>query len=491
MFNKDFYPTPSEIARKMLAPYVDRIKAGAMILDPSAGKGNLLDEARYMGAKPANLFAVEIETELCHILTGKNYRVISNDFLKYSSRYLFDIVVMNPPFSNGEDHLLAAWEILRDGDIVCLLNAATLTNLNSRKRELLARIIAEHGSMEILGPVFSHSERGTGVNVVMVRLSKRSESPLLTFDFKKGNERPPDLGSDDTIDLDNQVAVSDLISALVNSYNEVGPAYADYIKARNRLEFYLGSIKPSYCHVKDTAKDARAACAGDARQKDMAEYNSYLDFVKAAAWQTVFDRTKLRAVLSSKAREDFDAFQRSQGGIEFTVENIQSLFEMLFVNRAQIMGKVVVEVFDKMCSYNEKNTIHTEGWKTNSSWKVNQKVIMPWFIEYVCYRGCTNGHFSIRYQRYNEIDDIDRAMCLITGKKFEDILNIRDALDKRFKQMRYPELDETFKGVAFSEFFEIRFWKKGTCHFIFRDKKVWEQFNRRAAQGKGWIGDGI
>lgn len=494
MFNKDFYPTPQEIARKMVAPYVDRIKAGAMILDPSAGKGNLLDACRYLGAKPANLFAVEIEPELCSILTGKNYRIVGNDFLRYNARYLFDIIVMNPPFSNGEDHLLAAWNVLKDGDIVCLLNAATLTNLNSKKRELLARIISDHGSIEILGRCFSESERQTDVVVAMVRLSKRSESPLLDFDFKAGNVRPPNLGSDDTIELGNQVAVSDLITALVESYDQVGPAYADFIKARNRLNFYVSSIKPAYCHIEDLSGKARSACNGDARQKDVAEYNAYLDWVKAAAWQTVFDRTKLRSVLSSKAREDFDNFQKSQGGVEFSVENIQSLFDMLFINRNQIMSKVVVEVFDKMCSYNQKNKIHTEGWKTNSSYKVNKRVIMPSFIEFRVWSPSSgSGYFSIR-AKWDELDDMDRALCLITGKRFDDLIEahstVKDALSRKFQDLGTIRAGQDFDNTCITEFFEIRFWKKGTCHFIFRDEKVWAEFNKCAAQGKNWVGDG-
>ena len=29
----------------------------------------------------------------------------------------------------------------------------------------------------------------------------------------------------------------------------------------------------------------------------------------------------------------------------------------------------VSDVFDKATAYHEKNVIHTEGWKTNKSWK--------------------------------------------------------------------------------------------------------------------------
>ena len=49
MFNNGFYPTPYEVAKKMISPYLELIKRGALILDPSAGKGDLLKACKYAG----------------------------------------------------------------------------------------------------------------------------------------------------------------------------------------------------------------------------------------------------------------------------------------------------------------------------------------------------------------------------------------------------------------------------------------------------------
>ena len=42
MFGIQFYPTPPELARKMIEPYVEHCGLKYNVLDPSAGSGNLL-----------------------------------------------------------------------------------------------------------------------------------------------------------------------------------------------------------------------------------------------------------------------------------------------------------------------------------------------------------------------------------------------------------------------------------------------------------------
>ena len=82
---------------------------------------------------------------------------------------------MNPPFSQGAKHLLRAWDFLHAGEIVCLLNQETIDNPYTEVRKRLAKLIADHGTVETLGPVFSKAERATDVHVAMVYLKKESE----------------------------------------------------------------------------------------------------------------------------------------------------------------------------------------------------------------------------------------------------------------------------------------------------------------------------
>ncbi|GAB3731674.1 hypothetical protein GCM10027594_13610 [Hymenobacter agri] len=101
---------------------------------------------------------------------------------------------MNPPFSNGDRHLLKAWDVVAGGgDVVCLLNTETLANPYSETRQLLARLIEDHGTSEALGAVFTEAERPTNVGVSLVRLHKPAKADRLTFEFSSRGRRGPEL----------------------------------------------------------------------------------------------------------------------------------------------------------------------------------------------------------------------------------------------------------------------------------------------------------
>ncbi len=74
---------------------------------------------------------------------------------------------MNPPFADGAKHVLKAWEILFDGEIVAILNAETLKNPYSKERKLLFKLIEQYGEVEYLQQIFAgvDAERQTNVEI--------------------------------------------------------------------------------------------------------------------------------------------------------------------------------------------------------------------------------------------------------------------------------------------------------------------------------------
>lgn len=98
MFNKDFYPTPESLIAKM---FIKIEKDQTMnILEPSAGKGNIVDyfqdKIKY-SKKNWKIDCIEIEEELQSILKNKGYKVVYNDFLRFSTLKKYDLIIMNPP----------------------------------------------------------------------------------------------------------------------------------------------------------------------------------------------------------------------------------------------------------------------------------------------------------------------------------------------------------------------------------------------------------
>src|SRR5690606_17747656 len=149
MFDKEFYPTPRQVIEKML--FEADIKDTHYILDPSAGKGDILKAVKsrfsnyYNDIGDRKLYGIEINQDLLSILRDNEIQILADDFLEYVPSMSFDRILMNPPFSNGDEHLLHAWDILDKGKIVCLLNAETIKNPYTKKRKLLSHIISENG----------------------------------------------------------------------------------------------------------------------------------------------------------------------------------------------------------------------------------------------------------------------------------------------------------------------------------------------------------
>ncbi len=118
-----FFPTPAGTADK-LATYLD-VEAGMYVIDPSAGKGDLL-EAVLRRRPSAAASGVEVSRQLADIAVLKGLDVICGDaFEQRSLRESFDLVIMNPPFEQSIDaaHVRAAYELLKPcGRMVAIMS---------------------------------------------------------------------------------------------------------------------------------------------------------------------------------------------------------------------------------------------------------------------------------------------------------------------------------------------------------------------------------
>lgn len=155
-----------------LADLVARVASvrGRTVLEPSAGRGALLRPCLALGA--AEVLAVEIHPENCRHLAG----VIASaqvpaaleeaDFLSLEPEQRFDRVVMNPPFSRGEDlrHVARARCWVKPGGRLVAVIAGNLD------RQPLKNLMADDlGSLERL-PDGSFTDAGTGVRTALLTL---------------------------------------------------------------------------------------------------------------------------------------------------------------------------------------------------------------------------------------------------------------------------------------------------------------------------------
>ena len=489
MMNKDFYPTPRHLIVKMLEPYrkedsyYEYSKLEELcVLEPSAGKGDIVDFISEKIRNQTQIKVIEKNLDLQATLKGKDYVLIDEDFLTFESDYFFDLIIMNPPFSNGDEHLLKAIEIAKDTKIICLLNAETIRNPYTKKRQLLIEKINQFGSYEFLKEEFITAERKTSVEVALVRLDIKDESNPFEFNFKDFDE---DKKIDFNFDfMSNQLATQDLISNMNLRFEEIRASYIDYLKAEAKFKHFRDLLIKDE-HRRDITKKEGSAAT---------RYNYVSERLKSYMWKVVIKELDIQKHMSSKVQNNFQEYIHKQSNMSFTKENVFAFFQLIMNNRTNILGQAVIDVFDIFTSYYPENRNHIEGWHTNDRYMVNRKVILPHWVtygEFSSQEGLKSygDRFKISYTNRTKYNDIDKVMAYLCGDSLEQNLTIEYALNNRFNEMGKIRTGDKFHNTCSSKYFNIKFFKKGTIHLEFKDKDLWRRFNLTVCEGKNWLPD--
>lgn len=463
MFDDEFFPTPSWVVAEMWrrATEGDEHK-DYYILEPSAGKGDILDHiTKHTGRH--KMYAIEQNPELRMILQEKGYKVVDTDFLSYNREVECNLILMNPPFSNGDEHLLKAIDIMENGRIVCLLNRETIDNPYTEKRKLLAKMLEDNGAtFDYLGDCFTISERKTGVQVVMVTVDIVTN--VNRFDFEGYDTERVEMSEEK---IGDALATNDIVQNIID----------DYARAKKLFEDGLMMIKKADTIAKGIAGNYQIDAFKIANQSGSLQWKliDFVDEMRDGVWKQIAEKINIEKFMTTKVRDDFRSFMRSQGNFAITHKNVATFVEFVLSNRVNIMERAIEEVFDEFTRHHHENRCHVEGWKTNDSWKVNKKVILP---NYIQYRDWSSSAFSLRFGNETRISDIDKALCFITGKQYERIRTMADALEYSFRHGT---------GEADSEFFTMKYYKKESLHITFKDEFVWQEFNMRACNQKNWL----
>jgi predicted RNA methylase len=173
-FAGDFFQTPSELARRMVAWAV---RAGDLVLEPSAGHGRIATEVLKVTER---LYCYEVDKDrAAHLNRTLAHQVVCADFLTIAPGDLTcDAVVMNPPFSKAQEcaHILHAMKFLRPGGRLAAVASAGVTFRQTKAYEDLRRAIYHSdknpaGNIEDL-PAGTFSAEGTDVSTVLITWTK-------------------------------------------------------------------------------------------------------------------------------------------------------------------------------------------------------------------------------------------------------------------------------------------------------------------------------
>lgn len=168
-----YFPTPPELARRMVA-MLD-LKPGDKVLEPSAGQGGLLDQL----PKGYDVVIGEILPENIQVLKQKGYTVNFDNFLGVEIGGITK-VIMNPPFELQADveHVTHALKMLQPGGTLVSVMAPGIKFRDNKKTTGFIEMLDRDYYHEIIDlPAGSFKESGTGVNAVLLKVTKPTSTP--------------------------------------------------------------------------------------------------------------------------------------------------------------------------------------------------------------------------------------------------------------------------------------------------------------------------
>src|SRR5574343_1704345 len=172
----DFFPTPKSTADRMVREA--DIQPGMKVLEPSAGNGNIAEAIKAAGVNPD---VVEIFDQLRDVLEAKGFNLVGRDFMDVTEGG-YDRIVMNPPFSNGQDaeHIQHAYSLLKPGGKLVAIAGEGVFFRNDAKATAFRNWLHEVGGTEEKLPPGTFNDPAlmatTGANARIVTIEKPQAS---------------------------------------------------------------------------------------------------------------------------------------------------------------------------------------------------------------------------------------------------------------------------------------------------------------------------
>jgi Domain of unknown function (DUF4942)/Methyltransferase small domain len=179
----DFFRSPPNIVSWILR--TAEIELDMFVLEPSAGDAAIVKELVSRLNRKSVLTAIELDDERADITIREmglpfnrerpTWSVICRDFLQVPPDPKYDRVVMNPPFSKGQDirHVWHAFKFLRPGGrLVAVMPASVKAGSTRKERQTFQDWLISVGARIEDLPADSFKVSGTGVNTVLVTIDK-------------------------------------------------------------------------------------------------------------------------------------------------------------------------------------------------------------------------------------------------------------------------------------------------------------------------------
>jgi hypothetical protein len=455
MFHSEFYPTPPNAIELMNLDCKDKI-----ILEPHAGKGDLMDYFYKHGAK--EVLAFEINEDLQKVVRQKG-KLIGSDFFNCQPEDINHVhaIYMNPPFSNAERHIMHAWQVAPEGcEIVSLCNWQTLDLIQRFPR--LKAIASQYGQIENLGDCFNTAERKTGIDIGLIRLFKPIESKNFEYEgFFMDNEEEEEQGEG------------------MMQYNEVRALVNRYVYTMKSFDEMIKRVNDMNNITKDIGMTSIKLEVG--YNESITDKKSFSKLVQKQSWKHIFNKMKLEKYVTSGVMADINKFVEIQEKVPFTMKNIYKMLQIIVGTRQQTFDRALEEAIDNFTKHTHENRFGVSGWKTNTGHMLNKKFIVENIVGFEY-----SQNISVKYDTFGErkINDLTKVLCNITATDYNSVGSL----------YRFNYNTSTHEKIFTLEtntwydwgFFEIKFFKKGTMHVKFKTTEDWYRLNKAYGELKGF-----
>lgn len=478
MLNNEFYPTPKALLEKIFTGM--EWKDIHTVLEPSAGKGDIVQYLMEHGNISANGYrysreldidCIEKDSNLQKILVGHGYRVVHDDFLTFRTFKEYDLIVMNPPFSNGDKHLLKALDMQKDGGgIICILNAETIRNPYSLSRqELLRQLETYQADISFFTGAFEQAERKTSVEVAVIKVAipKKEKISRIFTELKTADY------ADEKQQEETGLCVNDFVKATVKRYELEVQAGISLIREYQ-------AMAP---HIMSSLKEnpyAKPLIQLKVNGEDDFTINDYVKKVRNKYWTALFQDSRFTNGMTSNLLDEYHKKVITLADYDFSLYNIYTIQLEMSKNLTKGIEDCIIGLFDELSyqySYtNEfsKNIRFYNGWKTNKCWIINKKVILPFYDAW----SFMGRYDPASYKVFKKLSDIEKALDYLNGS-----VSNEGALQGRLRAAK--KANQTKKIPL--RYFTVTFYKKGTCHIEFTDLELLKKLNIFGSQKKGWL----
>ena len=487
-----FYPTPADLATEM-AQEID-VETCCHILEPSAGKGDLAEAIRKRGkfrrgSANMDIDCIEINPDLRAILKEKGFRVVHDDFLTFDTFKQYDAILMNPPFKDGDRHLMKALDLVSEngGQVVCLLNAETLRNpCTNYRKELKKRLDERDAKIVYFQDRFAAAERKADVTVAMV--SVKFPPVQRCSDFYDRMEKADEQAHARPVDDVEDLAPADFIERICRQFRIEVSAGMELIRQYEALKPYILREIPDPAIGKTPYSSGPILTLGISNNylAESMRYdgvvNQYVRLTRYKYWQAFFQNDEFTKNLTSDMRKEWEHRIDDLSNYDFTPFNLKTVLVEMNAQIFQGVEDSILKIFEQLTAQHSwypecQNNIHYyNGWAHNKAHKINTKVIIPSYGVFPDWKWSSDT-FRV-HEAYNHLADIERCFNFLDGHTTADIdlysvLNAANAAGQT-------------KNIH-CKFFDVTFYKKGTTHIKFTNQRLLDKFNIYCSQKKGWL----